>query len=211
MPRYKQIWDVSVVLQYLKTLHPLSSLTLKDLTHKLVMLISITTAQRLQTLHMLNIGLMEIQNSAVVFSFDKPMKQSNPRNAIRPLILEAYLPDKALCVYNVLLEYISRTESIRGVEQQLLVSYQKPYKKVSRDTISRWIRTVMQLSGLDLTVFKAHSTRAASTSAAKRAQVPIQDIIDRAGWSSAQTFATFYKREIVSPNANSFARAVLQQ
>ena len=71
----------------------------------------------------------------------------------------------------------------------------------------------MQLSGLDLTVFKAHSTRAASTSAAKRAQVPIQDIhvIDKAGWSSAQTFATFYKREIVSPNANSFARAVLQQ
>jgi len=81
------------------------------------MLISITTAQRLQTLHMLNIiGLMEIQNSAVVFSFDKPMKQSNPRNAIRSLILEAYLPDKALCVYNVLLQYISRTESLRGVE-----------------------------------------------------------------------------------------------
>jgi len=139
---------------------------------------------------------MEIQNSAVVFSFDKPMKQSNPRNAIRSLILEAYLPDKALCVYNVLLEYISRTESLRGVEQQLLASYQKPYKKVSRDTISKWIRTVMQLSGLDLTVFKTHSTRASSTSAAKRALVPNQDIIDRAGWSSAQTFATFYKREI---------------
>ena len=60
----------------------------------------------------------------------------------------------------------------------MLVSYQKPYKEVSHDTISRWIRIVMQLSGLDLTVFKAHSTRAPSTSAAKRAQVPIQDIID---------------------------------
>ena len=57
----------------------------------------------------------------------------------------------------------------------------------------------MQLSGLDLTVFKAHSTRAASTSAAKRALVPIQDIIDKAGWSSAQTFAAFYKTEIVFP------------
>jgi len=48
---------------------------------------------------------MEIQNSAVVFAFDKPMKQSNPNNAIRPLILEAYLPDNALCVYNVLIYY----------------------------------------------------------------------------------------------------------
>ena len=64
---------------------------------------------------------MEIQKSAVVFSIDKPMKQSNPRNAIRPLILEAFLPDKALCVYNVLLEYISRTESIQGVEHNCLL------------------------------------------------------------------------------------------
>ena len=69
----------------------------------------------------------------------------------------------------------------------------------------------MQLSRLDLTVFKAHITRAASTSAATRTQVAIQDIIDKAGWSPAQTFATFYKREIISPDANSFARVVLQQ
>ena len=39
----------------------------------------------------------------------------------------------------------------------------------------------------------------------------IQDIIDRAGWSPAQTFNTFYKREIISPDANSFGRVVLQQ
>ena len=69
----------------------------------------------------------------------------------------------------------------------------------------------MQLSRLDLTVFKAHITRAVSTSAAKRTQVAIQDIIDRAGWSPAQTFNTFYKREIISPDANSFGRLVLQQ
>ena len=36
LPRYKQIWDVQLVLDYLLELHPVSDLSLKDLTLKLV-------------------------------------------------------------------------------------------------------------------------------------------------------------------------------
>jgi len=71
--RYKSIWDVNVVLGYLQSLSPVASLDLKGLTHKLVMLMSITTAQRLQTLHMLNIGLMKIEPLCLVFCFDTPL------------------------------------------------------------------------------------------------------------------------------------------
>ena len=35
LPRYKDIWDASTVLEYLKTLHPPEDLTLKELTLKL--------------------------------------------------------------------------------------------------------------------------------------------------------------------------------
>ena len=49
----------------------------------------------------------------------------------------------------------------------------------------------MQMSGIDLNTYKAHSTRAASVSAAHRAQVPFQEILNKAGWSSARTFATY--------------------
>lgn len=52
----------------------------------------------------------------------------------------------------------------------------------------------MQMSGINLDVYKAHSTRAASVSAAHRAQVPIQGILSKAGWSSAQTFAIIMTR-----------------
>ena len=38
----------------------------------------------------------------------------------------------------------------------------------------------MQLSGINLDVYKAHSTRAASVSAAHRAQVPVQEILRKA-------------------------------
>ena len=55
---------------------------------------------------------------------------------------------------------------------------------------------VMQFSGINLDVYKAHSTRAASVSAAHRAQVPVQEILRKAGWSSAQTFAIYYDKNL---------------
>ena len=79
VPRYKEVWDVSIVLRFLKTLSPVSSLSLKNLSHKLVMLLSLVTAQRGQTLHLVDINLMSTYDSNIVFTFNKPLKQSNPR------------------------------------------------------------------------------------------------------------------------------------
>ena len=45
VPRYKEVWDLSIVLRFLKTLTPVASLTLKNLLSlKLVMLLSLVTA-----------------------------------------------------------------------------------------------------------------------------------------------------------------------
>lgn len=171
------------------------------------MLIALTTAQRLQTIQMLKITLMKKLATSFVFSFDAPLKQSTPRKGVKPLELRAYETDERLCVYKVLVEYLQRTELLRGNESQLLISHQKPYKRVSRDTIGRWIKTTMENAGIDLEKFKAHSTRSASTSAAQRALVPIQDILDMAGWSSERTFATYYNRP--TQQADQFQQAVL--
>ena len=54
VPRYVQSWDVSYVVEYLKTLFPLESLDLKTLTLKLVALVSLSLAPRAQTLVALN-------------------------------------------------------------------------------------------------------------------------------------------------------------
>ena len=48
-------WDVSVVLKYLFTSYPLSELSLKQLTYKLIALIALTTAARAQTRSALDI------------------------------------------------------------------------------------------------------------------------------------------------------------
>ena len=50
IPKYVDIWDVNIVLDYLKLLLPLSELSLRTLTHKLVMLMKLVTTQRGQNL-----------------------------------------------------------------------------------------------------------------------------------------------------------------
>ena len=47
---------------------------------------------------------------------------------------------------------------------QLLITYNKPHRAASSDTIGRWLKTVMTKSGIDTQQFGAHSTRAAVAS-----------------------------------------------
>jgi hypothetical protein len=57
----------------------------------------------------------------------------------------------------------------------------------------------VSLSGIDISVFKAHSTWSASTSANSELGVPITDILSTAGWPSDCTFATHYNNVITEP------------
>ena len=88
-------------------------------------------------------------------------------------------------------------------------SYVKPYKAVSKASISRWLREVMTRSGIDTDVFKAHSVRAAATSRAKQSMVPIDHILARAGWSSTCTFARYYDKPIAK-DTDVFAESILK-
>ena len=202
-PKYTDIWDVSVVLSHLHSLSPVDTLSLKELTLKLLMLILLVSGQRGQTVHLLNIDHMVFSNNCYTFQLVEHLKQSRP-GVKNPLVK---LEDKALCVVSTLQEYLTRTQTLRGSGSQLFISYRKPFKKVSRDTVSRWVRSVLTDSGIDTSRFKPHSTRAASASAASNASVSLDDILQTAGWSSESTFATFYNKPIAKENT--FADGVL--
>ena len=74
-----------------------------------------------------------------VFSFTIPelTKASKPGDSAKVIKLMAFTPDIRLCVYYFLNEYTKRTDTLRSDDGQLFVSYVKPYKKVSRETIRR--------------------------------------------------------------------------
>ena len=204
-PRYTHTWDVSVVLQYLRTLSPVKTLSLKNLTLKLVMLISLTCATRLQSIHCLKLHNMTKKKSSFEFCYDELLKTSRPNFVVPKTILKAYAPDRRLCVFTVMCEYLSRTVTLRTCDS-LFISFVKPYKAVTRDTLARWIRTVMCAAGVDTDLFKAHSVRSASVSKAKACHVPIDDIMRKAGWSNVETFRKYYDKEVV---VEKFAEAVL--
>ena len=105
-----------------------------------------------------------------------------------------------MCPIKTLKEYLKHTDTIRGDELQLFISFVEPHKSVSRDTISRWAKVVLQSSGIDTELFTSHSTRAVSVSKAKQKDVPLHEILSQAGWSTADTFRKFYDKPIVSSN-----------
>ena len=45
--------------------------------------------------------------------------------------------------------------------KKLFISFHKRHKAVSKDTISRWLKCVLEEAGIDMSIFKPHSTRAA--------------------------------------------------
>ena len=115
-------------------------------------------------------------------------------------MLKAYPDDISLCVVNALKVYSDRTRQFRpeGNKGPLLLSFVAPHKPIGPSTVSRWSLDVMKKAGINVSVYKAHSTRAAATSAGK-GSVPIDVILSSAGWSSARTFAEFYDKPIDGP------------
>ena len=78
LPRYGRTWDVSVVLELLKSWSPLDILSLKRLTLKLAMLLALTTAQRCQTLAVLCIRDILFLENRVEIQVKKLLKHSRP-------------------------------------------------------------------------------------------------------------------------------------
>ena len=93
------------------------------------------------------------------------IKAGDVKKAIPSLEFHEYLEDKVLGVVTTIDEYIKRTANWReGTKSQLLLGYVKPHVDVSSSTVSRWIKETVKVSRIDITTFKVHSTRAASSS-----------------------------------------------
>ena len=111
-----------------------------------------------------------------------------------------------LCVVKTLLSYINRTKDVRKTSS-LLISF-VTYDEVTTSTLARWLKSVLELSGINSSIFKAHSFRGAAASAAFLTGCKMKDILLTANWSNAETFHKFYHKKVVKDK--DFAYAVLQ-
>ena len=207
-PRYAETWDPNVVLNFIQQ-STVGDLSLQDLSQRTAMLVLLCSGQRTQTLAQLTADNVVLSDEKCVFSIGGLLKTSRPGHVQDKLVLKSFESNKSICVVNYVREYRSRRDNMnlpQGTENNnFFVSHRPPHKPVTASTIARWVLGVMKQSGINVDIFKAHSTRSAGTSAA-RGLVPLDVILASGGWSSQCTFAKFYEREV--PRQRSLGDAI---
>lgn len=208
-PKYDSTWDVDPVLKRLEEWSPLESLNLKQLSQKLIILLALGTAHRLQTLTSIRISNIIRSNQGMEIKILDRIKTTRIGSHQPVLKLPFFKEKPGLCIVKTLLHYLEITKSLRNDEDKLFISYRTPYKNVKEDTIGRWIKSGLTMLEVD-TRFTAHSTRHASTSKAYEKGVTIEEIKRVAGWSqNSRVFADFYNRPIVIQEENFATRVLL--
>lgn len=213
VPRYNSVWDPSRVLSYMSHWYPLINLNLERLTKKTVMLLVLATGQRVQTIYSIRLNNVKVTTSGVEIIFTDILKTSAPDRPQPQIILPYFTDNPEICPVKTLLHYIEATKQVRidnGLPDYLFITVKRPHRRASCQSISRWLRQVMSDSGIDITLFSAHSTRHAATSCAHREGLTVDSIIKAVGWSPrSSTFATHYNRPLHNePNQVLFARRV---
>ncbi|XP_044179688.1 uncharacterized protein LOC122961167 [Acropora millepora] len=111
LPRYACTWDVSTVLKFLSSLPNLEEITLKDLSHKVVMLMALLTGQRAQTLHALDTSSMEMTENKITFYITEVLKHTKLGRHQQPIEFVAFEQDPTLCIVSHIKGYLRRTSS----------------------------------------------------------------------------------------------------
>lgn len=206
-PRYSQTWDPAIVLSFVRNMSK-STLSLQDLTQKLAVLIALATGQRIQTLANIEISNIVQIGEKIEIKVPNRLKTTKIGRVQPTLILPFYDEDEQICPARTLLLYLDKTKNLRGNCNLLFITYNRPFHAASCQTISRWLKDILKKSGLDTTIFTAHSTRHAATSTAAKRGVSFDTIRLAAGWTQkSSAFAKFYNRPIRS--AADFAKSVL--
>ena len=190
--RYTSIWDVNTVLAYLSSM---IIETQKDITMKLATLLMILSGNRVNLLSHLVVTNMYITEQECTFVVNEVLKESRPTFNAKPMTFRAFPSFPSLCPIRTIWAYLEVRNKLSD-DTGLFVTLKKPHHPAKPDTIARWIKEMLALSGIDSGLYKAHSCRSASTSAALFRGISLTTIVKSASWSNVTTFKKHYLKEI---------------
>ncbi|XP_048478014.1 uncharacterized protein LOC125488734 [Plutella xylostella] len=164
LPKYANTWDPQIVLSHISKWTPHTELSLEKLTKKLVSLLALCTAHRVQTFSLIKLSNIIISDSGVKINIVDLIKTSGPGRDQPVLYLPYFNDNLDICPATTLVDYISFTKELRSTSSDhLLITVKRPHRNATAQSISRWIKQVLQESGVDAAVFSAHSARHAAT------------------------------------------------
>ena len=202
-------WDLEVVLRFLRssTFEPLSSLSLRSLTKKVLFLVSLAMGKRVGELQALS-HVASFSSSGAFLSY-VPEFVAKTESALNPLprsfvvnSLDDFVADLdeelLLCPVRSLREYLKRTSSFVDRPRCLFVSPRSPSHAISKNGISYLLREVIFESGAckeDVAALRAHSICGIATSAFFK-NWSVSSVLDAASWRSNSVFTSFYFKDL---------------
>ena len=184
---------------------PLESCYLRDLTRKMLFLLSLATARRVGELQAVSSAVSSsggdlflsylLEFRAKTESSSNPLPRSFRVRSLRDFV--GSLPDElSLCPVRALQIYLHRTSSLSPRPRSLFVSPRAPSRSLSKNALSFFLRSVISLSfppssHLPSSSSRPHSIRAISTSAAFSRNVPLSSILAAVTWGSSTFFTSF--------------------
>ena len=176
-PRYVVIWDTDVLLQYLDSLDN-TSLTFKMLTCKTTVLLTILSGQRVSTIHKFRLSQLQLTTDMAVFNLGNALqKHSKPGRSNPPIVFHRYPHGHRLCPIQTIRDYLLQRIPLAPQTDEFFLTHRRPYHPASKDTLARWVKEVLKLSGIDTSQYAAHSCRSSSSSKANMPGVPMEQIL----------------------------------
>jgi hypothetical protein len=178
-PKYTGFWDVGVVLRHLQSLGPDVDLSLTSLSHKLVILLALTSLFRVSEIAAIDSESIVFSGPVVKFALLKLRKNQHKSNDIQSFSLCKLESLSNLCPVLCLERYVNLTRSFRESRppSSLILGIKSPHAPIGASSVARWIKLVLADAGVDTSVYSAHSTRGASASKAKSSGLPIETIL----------------------------------
>lgn len=198
-PKYNNTWDPSVVINFMSKLGDNMFISLPSLTKKTAVLLALASLLRVSELAAIDFQSVVFSEDDVKFTLLKPRKAQHG-GPLQSVSIPS-LSDADCCPVQALKTYVNRTIPLREPNiKQLFVSTIAPHAGVTGNTMSKWIRSALQISGVDTSMFKAHSTRGAAASKAAASGISVDVILKAGHWRSESTFSKFYKRATIVPS-----------
>ena len=142
---------------------------------------------------MLSVIHMDQSLDNVIFHMIGLTKCSKATRPNQPIVYRAYVEDELLCPVKCIYAYLAqRSKIITRNFTGFFITFGKTHYPASKDSLARWVKEVMGNCGIDTEIFKPHSTRLASYSAANKLGMPLHEVLKRMQWSNLGTFFTYY-------------------
>ena len=213
VPNHAPPWDLSLVLSFLRSdsFEPLSQVSLRQLTKKVLFLLSLATARRvgeLQAVHRVVSFSGEDAHLSYVPEFRaKTESEANPLprsfvvKSLKDFVgnLEEEL---LLCPVRALRIYLNRTKDLKPHPRTLFVSPKRTFRSLSKNAISFFLREVISQAYDSGSIPgpssrpRAHSIRGMATSVSFLRNFPVKKVLEAACWSSSSVFTSFYLKDI---------------